>query len=225
MAGLCQPQTRQRTSAGQRTLPPATRKETEDTDDELLILRGATRVVDRHKAIPPSHDGVGSSAGSPGNLSDLVSSLPSEETSQSQQHAVSTGIHDTRSSWIAGQQSSGVFHVPETDPDAWLAQLEGMFELSPDLHVLDGYALQTASDLVLSFDASNLPIPDLDGDVGMVGSSHELPLNETVSTGEWRQLMRQSGFSSTPPFDFALDSSAPCENSSTPDWPLRSRAY
>ncbi|KAL5528380.1 hypothetical protein ACEPAF_7516 [Sanghuangporus sanghuang] len=139
-------------------------------------------------------------------------------------------------------QSTGTFHVPQASSDTWLSELEGMFGPSAALQQpsvsneqqaggmppasdwpADTYAQQPMPVPNNFYDLTNIPTFPYDGSAGTADSAPDdsapdVVLNEAVSTEDWRRFMQQSGFSSTPPFDFVLDSFLSPGNSTAPDW-------
>ncbi|KAL5485158.1 hypothetical protein ACEPAI_7800 [Sanghuangporus weigelae] len=241
---LSQPRTQHPTTdhtARPRTILPTIRKETDEADEELLILRGSTRTIERRSA--------SSLAGDNGLVSPDQSLLPSAESyvepvrkpdcfdssfplknslaASNQQYTTPIGFQSSRS-LHEDTQSTGKPRTPQPSSDAWLAELEGLlgsnaFQHPNPLSVFNNvhqaeedplaidwpagaYPPQSMSLPNVSYDSADVPILPYDEGVGMTGSVPDVLLNETVSTEDWRRFMQQSGFSSTPPFDFALDS-------------------
>ncbi|KAL5507235.1 hypothetical protein ACEPAH_6691 [Sanghuangporus vaninii] len=238
---LGQPRTQHPTAkdtATPQTTLPKIRKETDEADEELLIFRGTTRIIERCN--------VSSSADHNGFVSPGHNLLPSAENyvetlrkpdcfdnslpqrnplaARNQQYTAPIEFQSSRS-LREHTRSAG---TSQADSDTWLAELEGMlgsydFQHPNPLNVFNNehqagenplatdwpvgaYPPQSMSMPNVSYDPADVPILPYDEGAGMTGSAPDVVLNETVNTEDWRRFMQQSGFSSTPPFDFALDS-------------------
>ncbi|KAL5485157.1 hypothetical protein ACEPAI_7799 [Sanghuangporus weigelae] len=257
IVALRSPRTHNQTNAdtaGQRAIIPAIRKETDGADEELLIFRGTTRIVERRSASSPA-DRNGSllpgqdSLASSESYAETVrkpdcfdNSLPPRNplVAHNQQCAAPVGDFQNSRSVCEDTQSTGTFHVPQASSDTWLSELEGMFGPSsalqqPNLHSVadeqQAGGMPSASDWPAGsygqqpmsvpndfYELTNIPTFPYDGRAGTADSAPDVVSNETVSTEDWHRFMQQSGFSGTPPFDFALDSFLSPGNSTAPDW-------
>lgn len=252
IVALRQPRQRQQSasdnSVEQQPAIPTIRNETDDADGELLILRGVTRIVERHSSSSPSTQS--------GSLSPEQNTAPSPEsqaeTSQKSDsppfrsppvahnkgYTVSPeDMHDVRS-LRRDTQGTPTLRIPQADSDAWLAELQQIlgpsgpphhpnlpgypYEQQPGGVPLDwpagGHAQQSAASSSFPQGSTSAPMPAYTESMYAPGAAPDVLLNQTVSTEEWRQFMQQSGLADTPPFDFALDSFAPQADSATPGW-------
>ncbi|KAL5523828.1 hypothetical protein ACEPAG_8001 [Sanghuangporus baumii] len=253
---LSQPRTQHPTTddtARPRPILPTIRKETDEADEELLILRGTTRTIERRSASSLADDN--------GLVSPDQSSLPSAEShvepvrkpdyfdsslplrnplaASNQQYVAPIGFQSSRSPHEK-TQSTDTSRTSQSSSDAWLAELEGIFGSNafqhPNPHSVFNNGHQAGEDPLatdwpagtyppqslsmpnVSYDSADVPVLPYDEGTGMTGSVPDALLNETVSTEDWHRFIQQSGFSSTPPFDFALDSFISPGNSTAPDW-------
>ncbi|KAL5523829.1 hypothetical protein ACEPAG_8002 [Sanghuangporus baumii] len=258
IVALRRPRTHNQTNAdaaGRRAIIPTIRKETDGADEELLIFRGTTRIVERRSASSPTdHNGSllpgQESLANSENYMETVrkpdrfdNSLPPRNplVSHNQQYTAPVGDFQNSQSVCEDAQSTGTFHVSQASSDAWLSELEGMFGSSaalqqPHLHSVSNaqqvggmppasdwpagsnYAQQPMSVPNDFYYLANMPTFPYDGSAGAGASAPDVVLNETVSTEDWHRFMQQSGFSSTPPFDFSLDSFLSPVTSTAPDW-------
>ena len=229
-------------SVVQRTVIPTIRRETDDADDELLILRGITRIVEKRSISPFSDNDYSSEQKSApglqvprrsGHLNDP--SLPSNRPSaHDQEHtAFMEGTLEPQLSRMETPHTAACVQ-PQAGTATWLKELEDILGSPATLQqsgcnqhqgsgggisrgvTENAYPLQSMP-AMNTHTATDIPMPFFPGLDDGTGFARDVLLNETVSTGEWNQFIQQSGLSDTPLFDFDLDSSAPHTHPAVPD--------
>ncbi|KAL5507234.1 hypothetical protein ACEPAH_6690 [Sanghuangporus vaninii] len=140
-------------TAGRRAIFPTIRKETDGADEELLIFRGTTRIVERRSSSSPAdHNGSflpgqDSLAGSESyvetvrktDLFDNSLSPRNPLAAHNQRYTTPAVDFQNNRSVCEDTQSTGTFHAPQASSDTWLSELEGMLGPSaalqqPNLH-------------------------------------------------------------------------------------------
>lgn len=230
---------------GQRTRLPTARSET-DGVDELLILLGITRIVEHRNANchsgsdSPSRVAVCNAdncAETPGSPSSRAWSFPPDNISPAnlnQQHTTFGRNENAAPRRVFSRSAEPCIH--QTDQRAWSEEVDGLFEslhpfqqLNPfashygrqaegDTHGWDDYLAHPVVDIASEYAGASNSLPT--GDSNASASTIDNLSDETVSTGQWRQFMQQSGLSSATPLHFAFDTPA---NSAAPDWHPASR--